>query len=148
MRATELLTARARTTPAPGEYVYYLGQNVVGVARVKLTGKKDQTIRIRYAEELYRLGDQRGCLYTENFRSAKVTDTYTFARDETVVYQPTFTQHGFRYVEITGIDIPPEPSDVQGVVRGSDLPPIGDLRLSHPMLDQLVRNISKTRLCR
>lgn len=141
VRATEVLTARTRAMSAPGEYVYDLGQNMVGVARVKLTGKKDQTVRIRYAEELNRLGEQRGRLYTENFRSAKVTDTYTFARDETTVYQPTFTQHGFRYVEITGVDSPPEPGDVQGVVLGSDLPPVGDLRLSHPMLDQLVQNI-------
>lgn len=141
VRATEVLTARTRTMPSPGEYIYDLGQNMVGVARVRLTGKKGQTIRIRYAEELYRLGERRGHLYTDNFRSAKVTDTYTFARDESVTYQPTFTQHGFRYIEITGVDAPPEVSNVQGVVLGSDLPHTGDLQLSHPMLDQLVRNI-------
>jgi len=141
VRATQVLTARTRTMPAPGEFVYDLGQNMVGVARLRLTGKKDQTVRIRYAEELYRLGERRGRLYTENFRKAKVTDTYTFARNETVTYQPTFTQHGFRYIEITGLDTPPATRAVQGVVLGSDLPNIGDLRLSHPMLDQLVRNI-------
>lgn len=141
VRATEILSARTRTMPAPGEYVYDLGQNMVGVARVRLTGKPGQTVRIRYAEELYRLGERRGRLYTDNFRSAKVTDTYTFARAESVTYQPTFTQHGFRYVEITGLDTPPEVSEVQGVVLGSDLPHRGELQLSHPMLDQLVRNI-------
>jgi alpha-L-rhamnosidase len=141
VRATEVLTARTRTVPVSGEFVYDLGQNMVGVARIRLTGKAGQTVRIRYAEELQRLGAKRGRLYTENFRSAKVTDTYTFARNETVTYQPTFTQHGFRYIEITGLDTPPEASDVQGVVFGSDLTDLGDLRLSHPMLDQLVRNI-------
>ena len=141
VRTTDVLTARERTEPAPGEYIYDLGQNMVGAARLRLTGKKGQTIRIRYAEELYRLGDRRGRLYTENFRTAKVTDAYTFARDETVTYEPTFTQHGFRYVEITGLASPPATSDVQGVVRGSALPNIGDLHLSNPMLDQLVRNI-------
>lgn len=112
VRATEVLTARTRTMPAPGEYVYDLGQNMVGVARVRLTGKQGQ-----------------------------VTDTYTFARDESVTYQPMFTQHGFRYIEITGLESPPEANDVHGVVLGSDLPHTGDLQLSHPMLDQLVRNI-------
>lgn len=141
VRVTEMLTARTRSEPAPREFVYDLGQNLVGVARVKLTGKAGQTVRIRYAEELNRQGERSGRLYTENFRSAKVTDTYTFARDETVVYQPTFTQHGFRYVEITGVETPPETGDVLAVVLGSDLPNTGDLRLSHPMLDQLVRNI-------
>ncbi len=141
VRVIESLTARTRTEPSPGEFVYDLGQNMVGVARLKFTGKKDQTVRFRYAEELNRLGERKGRLYTENFRTAKVTDTYTFARNEAVTYQPTFTQHGFRYIEITGLDTPPETNDVQGVVLGSDLPNIGDLRLAHPMLDQLVRNI-------
>lgn len=141
VRVTEVLTARTRVEPASGEFVYDLGQNMVGVARVKLTGKKGQTVRLRYAEELYRQGGRRGQLYTDNLRKAKATDTYTFARSETVTYQPTFTQHGFRYIEITGADTPPAVNDVRGVVLGSDLPDIGDLRLSNPMLDQLVRNI-------
>ena len=141
VRVTELVPAGIRTMPAPGEYVYDLGQNMVGVARVRMTGKKGQTAHIRYAEELHRLGMHRGRLYTDNLRTAKVTDTYTFARDGTVTYQPTFTQHGFRYIEITGLDFPPEKDAVHGVVLGSDLPDVGDLHLSHAMLDQLVRNV-------
>jgi alpha-L-rhamnosidase len=141
VRALQVLAARKRTEPAPGEFVYDLGQNMVGVGRVRISGKKGQTVRIRYAEELYRLGDKRGRLYTENFRKAKVTDFYTFGRNETITYQPTFTQHGFRYIEITGADAPPDANDIQGVVLGSNLPDIGDLRLSHPMLDQLLSNI-------
>lgn len=141
VRATEVLPARTRTEPAAGQYVFDLGQNLVGVGRVKLTGKKGQTVRIRYAEELYRLGERKGQIYTDNFRKAKVTDTYTFAQDGIATYQPAFTQHGFRYIEISGVDTPPATNDVQGVVFGSDLPAIGDLQLSNPMLNQLVRNI-------
>jgi alpha-L-rhamnosidase len=141
VRATEMLPARTRTEPKPGAYVFDLGQNMVGVARVRLTGKNDQTVRIRYAEELYRLGERMGQIYTDNLRKAKAIDTYTFARNETVTYQPTFTQHGFRYIEISGVDTPPATNDVQGVVLGSDLRDIGDLQLSNPMLNQLVRNI-------
>lgn len=141
VRATAVLTARTCATTAPGEYVYDFGQNLVGVARVKLTGRAGQTVRLRHAEELVRQGERKGRLYTENLRSAGATDSYTFARDETVQYQPTFTQHGFRYVEITGVDAPPDAGDVQAVVLGSDLPNTGDLQLSNAMLDQLVRNI-------
>ena len=141
VRATEMLPARTRSETKPGAFVFDLGQNMVGVARLKLTGKNGQTIRIRYAEELYRLGERKGQIYTDNLRKAKATDTYTFARNETVTYQPTFTQHGFRYIEISGVDAPPATNDVQGVVLGSDLPDIGDLRLSNPMLNQLVSNI-------
>ncbi|HJV69227.1 family 78 glycoside hydrolase catalytic domain [Ideonella sp.] len=141
VRATEVRTAQARLPAPSGVYIYDVGQNMVGVARVTLSGRAGQTVRLRYGEEIYRRGDRQGQLYTDNFRSAAVTDTYTFARDETVTWQPRFTQHGFRYIEITGVDAEPALADVQAVVLGSDLPDIGDLRLSHPMLDQLVRNI-------
>lgn len=141
VRATDILTAKSRSTPVPGKVVYDLGQNMVGVSRITMTGRKGQTATIRYAEELYRTGAQKGQLYTDNFRSARVTDAYTFGKTGTITWQPTFTQHGFRYVEITGLDKAPAPEDVKGVVLGSDLRNIGDLRVSNPMLDQLVRNI-------
>lgn len=141
VRATEVLPAQARLPGPTGSFIYDIGQNVVGVARIRLQGRSGQTVTLRYAEELHRRGDRQGQLYTENFRSAAVTDTYTFARDGAITYEPRFTQHGFRYIEVAGVDAAPEPADVQAVVLGSDLPAVGDLRLSHPMLDQLVRNI-------
>lgn len=142
VRVTEVRDAISRTEPAPGEYVYDFGQNMVGVVRVRLTGRAGQTVRLRHAEELYRTGPRTGRLYTDNLRKARATDTYTFAQDGTVLYQPTFTQHGFRYLEITGIDTPPtDASHVQGIVLGSDLPDIGDLVTDHPLIHQLVRNV-------
>ncbi|MCE4536939.1 family 78 glycoside hydrolase catalytic domain [Pelomonas sp. P7] len=141
VRATEVRRAQARLPGPAGAFVYDLGQNLVGVARVRLTGRAGQTVRLRHAEELHRRGERRGQLYTDNLRGAAATDSYTFAHDGTVTWQPRFTQHGFRYLEISGLDSPPALADVQAVVLGSDLPAVGELRLSHPMLDQLVRNI-------
>ncbi|MCX3291780.1 family 78 glycoside hydrolase catalytic domain [Streptomyces sp. NEAU-H22] len=138
VRETQVLKARKMTEPGSGTYVYDLGQNMVGVSRLTLTGSSGQTAKIRYAEVL----NKDGTLYTDNFRSAKVTDRYVFADSGTVTYEPAFTQHGFRYVEITGVDSPPELTDVQGVVLGSDLPSTGTLQTSNGMLDQLVSNIS------
>ncbi|WP_141309990.1 family 78 glycoside hydrolase catalytic domain [Streptomyces spinoverrucosus] len=138
VRQTQVLKAQKMTEPTVGTYVYDLGQNMVGVSRLRLTGSAGQTVRIRYAEVL----NKNGTLYTDNFRSAKVTDRYTFAESGTVTYEPTFTQHGFRYIEITGVNEPPALSDVKGVVWGSDLPSTGTLKTSDGMLNQLVSNIS------
>ncbi|MFF9808172.1 family 78 glycoside hydrolase catalytic domain [Streptomyces coeruleorubidus] len=138
VRETQVLKARQMTEPTAGTYVYDLGQNMVGVSRLTLTGSAGQTVKIRYAEVL----NKNGTLYTDNFRSAKVTDRYTFAETGTVTYEPTFTQHGFRYIEITGLNEPPALSDVKGVVWGSDLPATGTLKTSDSMLNQLVSNIS------
>jgi alpha-L-rhamnosidase len=141
VRMLDTLTAKTKTQPVDGCCVYDLGQNMVGVARVTMKGRKGQVVTIRYGEELYRTGDRKGQLYTDNFRQAKVTDTYTFGEDGTATYQPTFTQHGFRYVEISGLDEPPAAEDVKGIVLGSDLPDTGDLATSNPLLNQLVSNI-------
>ena len=141
VRATEVLNAKARLPGPAGTFIYDLGQNLVGVPRVTLTGRAGQTVTLRHAEEIYRRGDRQGRLYTDNLRGAAATDRYTFARDGRVTWQPRFTQHGFRYLEISGVDAEPALADVQAVVLGSDLPAAGELSLAHPMLDQLVSNI-------
>jgi alpha-L-rhamnosidase len=141
VRAITVLTAVNRTQPVPGRWIYDLGQNMVGVPKLRLTGTNGQTITIRHGEELYRTGAQIGQLYTGNLRTAKATDTCKFATNGTVTYQPRFTQHGFRYIEVSGVATPPATNDVQGVVLSSDLPDIGNLETSHPMLNKLVSNI-------
>ncbi|MET8982635.1 family 78 glycoside hydrolase catalytic domain [Streptomyces sp. NPDC004539] len=138
VRRTQVLQAQKKTEPTTKTYVYDLGQNMVGVSRLTLTGSAGQTVKIRYAEVL----NKNGTLYTDNFRGAKVTDRYVFAKSGTVTYEPTFTQHGFRYIEITGVNEAPALDDVKGVVWGSDLPTTGTLKTSDSMLNQLVSNIS------
>jgi alpha-L-rhamnosidase len=140
IRQVAELTAKTRTEIAPGTFLYDLGQNMVGVVKVRLSGMAGQTITLRHGEELYRTGPQKGQLYTANLRTAKATDTYTFAANGSVTYQPKFTQHGFRYVEITGAPNPPAARDLKGIVIASDLAEIGDLQTSNAMLNQLVSN--------
>ncbi|WP_022891047.1 family 78 glycoside hydrolase catalytic domain [Agromyces subbeticus] len=138
VRVTGTRPALERTEPTPGAHVYDVGQNMVGVANMKLTGLAGSTVRIRYAEEL----NPDGTVYVANLRSAKATDYYTFAADGTVEYEPKFTFHGFRYIEITGVTAAPELADVTGVVWGSDLDFIGELSTSSAMLNQLQSNIT------
>lgn len=138
VRTTGQRTARRlENQPTPGVTLYDMGQNMVGVARLRMAGRAGQTVRIRYGEML----NPDGSLYTRNLRTAKATDYYTFAKDGTVVYTPRFTFHGFRYVEIKGLAQPLDASDVHGEVWGSDLPVTGELTTSSAMLNQLLSNI-------
>ncbi|QIK62470.1 family 78 glycoside hydrolase catalytic domain [Leucobacter viscericola] len=140
VRVTQELPVQKRTD-SPGVengYIYDLGQNMVGVARMKIQGKAGDTVKIRYAEELY----SDGRFYVGNLRAAKVTDYYTFKSDGVVEYTPKFTQHGFRYIEISGAVSAPAAEDVTGVVWGSDLASTGSLDTSDAMLNQLASNIS------
>jgi len=133
------LPAIARTEPQPGVYIFDLGQNMVGWARLKLKGRRGQTVRLRYGEMLC----DDGTLYTANLRTAKTTDYYTFKGAGEVEYEPRFTFHGFRYVEISGgLTSQPVVEDVTGIVLHSDLGSLGRFECSEPLVNQLQSNIN------
>lgn len=137
VRAVEELPAIAQIRTPKGEMVYDLGQNMVGWARVKFTGEKGDTVRIKFAEVL----DRNGNFYTANLRAAKCTDTYVFGKTGEVVYEPSFTFHGFRYVKLEGVDQAPPLSAITGVVIHSDMKPTGTFECSNELINQLQHNI-------
>ena len=118
VRITQQVPAVAVTEPQPGHFVFDLGQNIVGWPILKIPVRKDQVVTLRFAEML----EKDGTLYTANYRSAKSTDTYTAAADGTATWHPTFTFHGFRYVELNGFPAGtrPDKSWVTGAVIHSD----------------------------
>jgi Alpha-L-rhamnosidase N-terminal domain./Bacterial alpha-L-rhamnosidase. len=134
IRPTQVLTARKRTEPKPGVYVYDFGQNMVGWVRLKVNGKPGQTIQLRHAEFL----NPDGTLYTTNLRSARATDTFILKGGPQTL-EPAFTFHGFQYVEITGAA--PAAKDVQGVVVHSDVEKTLTFESDNPELNRLVENI-------
>ncbi|MEI6494127.1 MAG: family 78 glycoside hydrolase catalytic domain, partial [Verrucomicrobiota bacterium] len=139
VRKTVTLPAKSITQPQPGRYVFDLGQNIVGWAKIRIPVKKGQTVTLRFAEML----DKDGTLYTANYRSARSTDTYTADKDGTIECEPHFTFHGFRYVELSGLPsgVTPKTDWVTGIVLSSDLKKSGLFVSSHPKLNQLQSNI-------
>lgn len=119
-------------------WIFDLGQNMVGRVRIKVKGTAGSTIRIRYTEAL----KPDGTLYTEALRSARATDYYTLKGSGVEVYEPHFTFHGFRYVELSGLGYQPEREDVTGVVLHSDTPVTGEFACSNALLNQLQHNIN------
>ncbi|WP_211229623.1 family 78 glycoside hydrolase catalytic domain [Nakamurella lactea] len=136
-RVTGTQPTQKVSTPTPGVTIYDVGQNMVGRIKVTLSGTAGSTVRLRYGEML----NPDGTLYTANLRSAKVTDYYTFGKTGSATYQPTFTSHGFRYVEVTGAATPPTAQQLTGIVVTSDTPLTSEFDTSDPMLNQLQRNI-------
>jgi alpha-L-rhamnosidase len=137
VRVTDELKPTAIPSPTPGVYLYDLGQNMVGVARLRLTGAPGQSVKIRYGEVL----NPDGTLYTDNLRSAKATDRYTFATSGPETYQPKFTFHGFRYIEVSGLSAAPPASAITGVVMGTDGAKVSSLITNSPLVNKLHSNI-------
>ncbi len=134
---TEELKPRAITEPTPGVYIFDLGQNMVGWVRLKVRGAAGTEVRLRFAEML----NPDGTLYTTNLRGAKQADTYLLNGEGDEVWEPRFTFHGFRYVEVTGYPGKPTLDAITGRVAHSATPLAGRMETSSPLVNQLLQNI-------
>ena len=123
-------------------WVFDMGQNMVGRVRLKVSGPRGATVRLRYAETLAAgPAASDGPIYTANLRSALQTDFYTLRGDGEEIWEPRFSFHGFRYVEVVGFPGTPTRQAITGVVIHSDTPQTGDFECSDPLVTQLQRNI-------
>ncbi|MHB8753243.1 MAG: glycoside hydrolase family 78 protein, partial [Aggregatilineales bacterium] len=118
-------------------YLYDLGQNMVGRVRIKASAPAGTTITLRFAEAL----DADGSIYTTNLRTARATDYYTFKGQGEEIWEPKFTFHGFRYVQLEGYPGDVANVTITGVVLHSELTPTGNFECSDPIINQLQHNI-------
>ncbi|MFI8632614.1 family 78 glycoside hydrolase catalytic domain [Microbacterium sp. NPDC077663] len=141
VRVVEDVAPVAVLTSPSGRRILDFGQNLVGVVRLRGTGAEGDTVTFRTAEVL-----QDGELYTRPLRDALSTDRYVFAgRPGGEQWQPRFTFHGFRYVEVEGwpgdLDADSAAGAFTARVLHTDLERTGWFDSSDPQLDQLHRNI-------
>lgn len=138
IRVIDTLQAVEVFSSDQGVAVFDMGQNMVGVPQLRVPVIEGQKVTIRYAEAL-----QQGKFYTENYRSAKVTDSYNPNQTGDIDYTPTFTYRGFRYVEVSGFDATQVPKRdwVSGLVQHSDFELLADFDSSHSKLNKLSENI-------
>ena len=137
MRVTTEITAVAVNEPKPGVYVFDMGQNMVGWCRLKAQGAMGTTVQLRHAEML----NDDGTIYTDNLRAAKQTDSFTLRGGGVETFEPHFTYHGFRYVELTGLAERPPLDAITGRAFHSAMTETGAFECSEPMLNKLWQNI-------
>lgn len=138
IRVVDTITPVGLTNPQPGVYVYDLGQNFSGWAQLRVKGPRGAAVKLRFSELLY----DDGMINRENIRGAKARDTYILRGEGGLeVYEPRFTYHGFRYVEVTGFPGTPSLDSLRGRVVRSDVESVGSFAASKPLLNQIQRLI-------
>lgn len=138
IREESVMTAKAITSPAPGVTIYDFGQNMSAVPRVSILGKRGQDIQLRFAEVL----NADGTMYTENLRTAKATDHFILAgTGKLETWQPQFTYHGFRYLEISGVDTKLTLETVKVVVLHTAAPFTTEFATGDTMVNKLWSNV-------
>jgi alpha-L-rhamnosidase len=139
------LTARSMDEVRPGVYVYDMAQNMAGVPHIRLSGLKAGTkLTLRYAEVRYpdlpEYKDHTGMIMLENIRAAMAQDIYICRGGEETI-APRFTYHGFRYIEISGIEKPLPLSAVSADVLSSVHRFSSSFETSNPLVNRLWQNI-------
>jgi alpha-L-rhamnosidase len=122
----------------PGVFIFDMGQNMVGWCRLKVkspvdNGIDDPELTLRFAEKLHKDGE----LYVDNLRSAEARDTYIRNATALQVYEPRFTFHGFRYVELKGYPGTPTLETLVGRKVHDDVERASEFTTSNSLINKI-----------
>lgn len=143
---TTTLTAQSVEEVRPGVFVYDMGQNMVGIPKLEIpNGKSGQKITLRFAEVRYpdlpEYGENVGMIMLENIRAALTQDVHILKGGAETI-QPRFTFHGFRFLEITGVEAALPLHAVQGLVISSIDKLASHYETSNELVNKLWENIT------
>ncbi|WP_316831554.1 alpha-L-rhamnosidase [Pedobacter aquatilis] len=124
-------------------YVFDLGRNIAGVSKIKVKGEKGTVIRLRHAERLYANGHtdlsnidvyHRPKDKSDPFQ----TDIFILNGEGEEEFMPLFNYKGFQYVEvISSKPIALNDKSLVGYFMHSDVPAVGKISSSNPLVDKL-----------
>lgn len=141
-----------------GKYIVDMGENFAGVARISVKGVPGTQIKLRYGEDINIdgslnyftsvagqikevLGNSGG---PGSPKTAWQEDSYILGGYGVEQWNPRFTFHGFRYVEVSGWPGTLLPENIRGLCMHSDLERVSGFRCSNEMFNQLYRAIDRT----
>lgn len=130
---TQEITPEKIYSPEPGIWIVDMGVNFTGTYRAKLTGNPGDTITFRFGERIY----ENGALNPMTSVTGQIkrkgvggpgappiawqTDSYILGENPVAWFQPEFTYHTYRYMEIAGLSAMPQIADIKGLFFHSDV---------------------------
>ena len=139
IRAVREVTPKKIYEPREGVWVVDFGQNFTGVPTLdlqKLDLAEGQPIYLRYAE----WADREGNISQKSGGRApllKQVDGYVSSKKDQQSWTPAFSWHGFRYMEITGLDAAPDPEAITAHLVRSDVKRAGTFESSDALLNRI-----------
>lgn len=159
IRVAEKIKPVAITEPKPGVFIFDMGRNLGGWAKLHVRNSKgNERVQMRYGELLYPDGQLNvmtsvcGQIKKAGMGGpgapdvALQLDSYICRGAEDEYYTPRFTFHGFRYVEVTGYPGRPELDAIEGQVLHSDVESAGSFSCSNEMFNQIQEMVRRTYL--
>lgn len=142
-RVVETLAPVTTKDAASGAKLFDFGQHVSGWTRLAAEGPAGAEITLRHAGELTPEGELDDDANMGAWLPARQTDTYVLKGEGVEIWEPRFTLHGFRHVEVTfsdGVAL----QDVSARVVHSDLASIGTFECSNELLNKIHANVRWT----
>ena len=130
-------------------YIVDFGRNFAGIIRMSAQGPKGQQIGLKYGELLYPDGQlnvmtsvagqikKKGVGGEGSPDTAYAKDIFILSGKNNDVFQPHFTFHGFRYVEISGYTGVLKKDDIIGLAMYSDVKPAGTFESSNALFNKI-----------
>jgi len=136
IRVAEIVKAKSINSLNSNQAIIDMGQNMVGWIKFRVKAPAGTQIKMRFSEIL----KADGSIYLDNIRSAKVTDIYTCKGVGEEVFEPRFTYHGFRFIELSGYPGVPDLSSIEGCVVHDDMELTGSFSTSNETINQVYKN--------
>ncbi len=133
IRVTERLKPAQIRQLDGNRYIFDFGRNLAGRVRLKVSGPAGTEIRLRYGELLH----PDGQLNTATNDRARATDIYILKGSGEEIYEPHFTYHGFRYVELSGFPGIPAEDTLEACVMHTDVESCGRFECSSELLNRI-----------
>lgn len=144
------------TETEKGIFVVDMGTNFAGIYKIRMKGKTGDTITFRFGERLYENKSlnpmttacgqikRKGQGGPGSPDIAWQTDTYVFGKNTNVWYEPRFTFHTFRYMEIKGLKQKPELSDISGMALNTAVEECNQFECSSALLNAIQKMCVRT----
>jgi alpha-L-rhamnosidase len=145
IKVHEVLKPVKITEPKPGMFIVDVGQNLAGMAELRVKGPAGTRVQMRYGERLFPDGtldtrDMEQHVKKLGKEQQHQTDAYILkggGREER--YASRFTYHGFQYIEVTGFPGKPILDNFRARFIHSAVAKAGEFTCSNPMLNRIQR---------
>ena len=120
------------SSPKENVYRYDFGTMFSGWVKLKIIGEKGTEIKLTFFED--------------NGNTYEQTDTYILNGGRTEEWEPRFTWHSFRYVEITGSPTSLTIDNLEGRIVHTDVKSAGVFESSNELFNRILNDYKKTQL--
>lgn len=138
IRRMETLPTQQIIAGKDGKWIFDIGRNIAGWARIQIAAPAGTVISMEFAEVLMPEGNALDIATTGGHATGlKQKEIYVCKGGGLETWEPRFTYHGFRYVEVDGLIEKPSEAFLSGILVHTDVPARGAFACSDDLLNRI-----------